>query len=124
MRRLFWIGVGVGLTVVAVRYGRRLYAQYVPADAAAAIDTAATVRRTARGVLGEFAAGVAEREAELRTALLGDDADLDEIKSKGRAAWAELRGSRGPAAQSRRVPPAWASDQLEDPDDDDGYAFF
>ncbi len=124
MRRVFWIGVGVGLTVVVVRYGRRLYAPYVPADAAAAIDTAARVRRTARGVLGEFAAGVAEREAELRTALLGEGADLEEIKTKGRAAWAELRGSRGPAAPARRVPPAWASDQLEDPDDDDGYSFF
>lgn len=124
MRRLFWIGIGVGLTVVVVRYGRKLVAQYVPADAAAAFDTAAKVSRTARGVLGEFAAGLHEREAELRTALLGDDADLDEIKAKGRAAWAELRGSRGPAASRHRVPSTWASDQLEDPDDDDGYAFF
>jgi hypothetical protein len=124
MKRLFWIGVGVGLTVVVVRYGRKLYAQYVPADAAAAISTATKVGKTARGVYGEFAAGLAEREAELRTALLGEDADLDEIKTRGRAAWAELRGSRGPAAQRSSVPSEWASGQLEDPDDDDGYAFF
>ena len=124
MKRLFWIGVGVGLTVVVVRYGRKLYAQYVPADAAAAVDTATKVTRTARGVLREFSAGLAERETELRAALLGEDTDLDEIKTKGRAAWAELRGSRGPAAQRRDVPSTWASEQLEDPDDDDGYSFF
>jgi hypothetical protein len=124
MKRLFWIGVGVGLTVVVVRYGRKLVKEYVPADAAQALDTAAKVTRTARGVLGDFAAGLAEREAELRTALLGEDADLDEIKAKGRAAWAELRGSRGSAAQRRPAPSSWASGPLEDPDDDDGYAFF
>jgi len=125
MKRLFWMGVGVGVTVAAVRYGRKLYAQYVPADAAAAFDTAAKVGRTARGVLGELAAGISEREEELRTALLGEGTDPDEVRAKGRAAWAELRGSRRPAAPQRRdVPPAWASGQLEDPDDDDGYAFF
>jgi hypothetical protein len=124
MKRLFWVGIGVGLTVVAVRYGRRLATRYVPADAASALGAATTAARTARGVLGEFAAGVAEREQELRTALLGEGADLDDISAKGRAAWAELRGSRGPAARRRPVPPTWSSDQLEDPDDDDGYAFF
>jgi hypothetical protein len=124
MKRLFWIGVGVGLTVVVVRYGRKLVAQYVPADAAAAVGTAAKVGRTARGVLGEFAAGLAEREAELRAALLGDGADVDDVTARGRAAWAELRGSRPPAGRRRRVPRTWSSNQLEDPDDDDGYAFF
>lgn len=124
MRRLFWIGVGVGLTVVVVRYGRKLVAQYVPADAAQAFDTAAKATRTARGVLGDFRVGLAERETELRAALLGEDADLAEIKAKGRAAWAELRGSHGSAAQHRPAPSSWASGPLEDPDDDDGYAFF
>ena len=57
MKRLFWMGVGVGVTVAAVRYGRKLYAQYVPADAAAAFDTAAKVGRTARGVLGVWLEG-------------------------------------------------------------------
>ena len=83
MKRLFWMGVGVGVTVAAVRYGRKLYAQYVPADAAAAFDTAAKVGRTARGVLGELAAGIAEREEELRTALLGEGTDPDEVRAKG-----------------------------------------
>ena len=126
MKRLLWIGVGVGLTVVVVRYGRRLVAQYVPADAAAAIGTATKVTRAARGVLDDFAAGLAEREDELRTALLGEDADLDAIKARGRAAWAELRTPRGSAARSARraAPPSWADGPLEDPDDDDGYAFF
>ncbi|HEY0118347.1 MAG TPA: hypothetical protein VGC04_06185 [Cellulomonas sp.] len=124
MRRLLWIGVGVGLTVVVVRYGRRLVAQYVPDDAARAFGTAAKVGRTARGVFADFTAGLAERETELRTALLGEDADPDAIKARGRAAWAELRGTHGSAAPARHVPSEWASGPLEDPDDDDGYAFF
>lgn len=124
MRRLFWIGVGVGATVIAVRYGRRLVAQYVPPQAAQALGTAAKVTGTVRGVFRDVAAGVAEREAELRTALLGEDADPAAIKARGRAAWAELRSARGPAAGSRGVPPTWASGSLEDPDDDDGYTFF
>lgn len=124
MRRLFWVGVGVGATVVAIRYGRRLVARYVPRDAAQALDTASRVARAARGLRQEFVAGLAERERELRDALLGPDADLDAITEKGRAAWAEQRGSRGSAAQARRVPSSWASGPLEDPDDDDGYAFF
>ena len=125
MKRLFWIGVGVGLSVVVVRYGRRLYAQYVPAEAAAAVGTATKVGRTARGALDALAAGMAEREQELRATLLGEGADLDEVRSRGRAAWEQLRGPREPAAERPRpVPPTWASGQLEDPDDDDGYAFF
>ena len=124
MKRLVWIAIGAAVTVVVIRKGAELSERYLPAGARDAVGTVGRVTSAARTAKTEFLAGLAEREAELRTALLGDDADLDEIRSKGRAAWAELRGSRGPAAQSRRVPPAWASDQLEDPDDDDGYAFF
>jgi len=124
VRRLFWVGVGVGVTVVAIRYGRRLVAQYVPRDAAEALDTATRVARAARGLRQEFVAGLSEREQELREALLGPDADPDAISQRGRAAWAELRGSRGSAAHGRHVPSSWATGPLEDPDDDDGYAFF
>ena len=123
MRRLFWIGVGVGLTVVVVRYGRRLYAQYVPADAAAAIDTAAKVRRTARGVLGEFTAGLAEREAELRHDLIGD-VDVEALRSER----ARDRADRAHDVRTARTGRGWADGPTEDPEDDgdDGlpYSFF
>lgn len=135
MRRLFWIGVGVGVTVLVVRHGHRLVERYVPKDAATALSTATKVTRTARGVLDEFSAGLAEREKELRDALLGPDADVAAVKARGRAAWSELRGSRGsdgsgaargPRGSATRhgVPGSWAGGPLEDPDDDDGYAFF
>jgi hypothetical protein len=120
-RRLFWVGVGVGLTVLVVRYGRTLVARYVPADAAAALGTAGRLTRTARGLRDEFAAGMAEREQELLEALVGDE-DPDELKAKGREAWAAVRdGRRG---TPRHVPADWADGPLEDPDDDDGYSFF
>ncbi len=121
MRRLFWIGVGATLSVVVVRYGRALVARYVPAEAGRALGVVATVGRTARGVLGDFRAGMAEREAELRAALLGEDADLGRIEARGRAAWAGLRDQAG---HPRHVPSAWVTGPLEDTDDDDGYAFF
>lgn len=124
MKRLFWVGVGVGLTVLVIKQGHRLVERYVPRDAAAAMTTAARLTRTARGVLDEFAAGLAERESELRLALVGD-ADLDEVKARGRAAWREMRATKGSAARrDRAVPDSWADGPLEDPDDDDGYAFF
>lgn len=125
MKRLFWIGVGVGLTVLVIRQGRRLVAQYVPADAAAALGTARKATRTARGVLHEFAAGVTERERELREALVGD-ADPAQVRARGRAAWAELRAGREGRTGRRGagVPESWAGGPLEDPDDDDGYTFF
>jgi hypothetical protein len=124
MKRLFWVGVGVGLTVLVIKRGHELVERYVPADAAAAIGTATQVTRTARGVWGEFSAGLAEREHELRTALVGD-ADLADVRARGRGAWDDLRGARRPAADRRgRVPSEWAEGPLEDPDDDDGYAFF
>lgn len=31
MRRLFWVGVGVAVTVLVVRQGRRLAQEYLPA---------------------------------------------------------------------------------------------
>ena len=44
--------------------------------AASALGAATTAARTARGVLGEFAAGVAEREQALRDALLRGEVDF------------------------------------------------
>jgi len=126
MKRIFWVGVGVGIAVFVVRYGRTLMARYVPQDAAAALDTATKVTRTVQGVRTEFRAGVAERQAELLTALFGEGADLDEIRARGRAVRAARAQQRGVGRGERRGAPGVGSPsgELEDPDDDDGYAFF
>lgn len=95
--RLFWIGVGVVVTVVVIRRGQRLAAKYTPANMAAAagakaVDAAdaAGVRlaRGARGFAGDFRVARAEREAELMASLLSDGDggtyDLDELRRRAR----------------------------------------
>lgn len=77
IRRLFWVGVGVTITVVAVRQGRRVVARYTPEAVA---DRASELGRTASRRTGtflssfrtEFGAARDAREAELVAALLAD----------------------------------------------------
>lgn len=120
MRRLFWVGVGVALTVVVVRQGRALLERYAPPEATAAVAGAGRLARAAEGARREFAAGFAERERALRDALVGD-VDLDKLRAEAPARRAALRESFG---GRHAAPPEWADNPTEDPDDDDGYAFF
>ncbi len=120
MRRLFWIGVGVALTVVVVRQGRAVLERYAPPEATAAFAGAGRVARAVDGARREFAAGMTEREQALREALVGD-VDVDELREQAPARRSAVREAFG----GRRGAPAdWADNPTEDPDDDDGYAFF
>ncbi|MEG3615128.1 MULTISPECIES: hypothetical protein [Isoptericola] len=76
-RRLFWVGVGVTITVVVIQRGRRLVARYTPeAVAERAGDLGRDVSRRAETFLttfrSEFAAARASREDELVAALLAE----------------------------------------------------
>ncbi|WP_125778142.1 hypothetical protein [Antribacter gilvus] len=91
MRRLFWVGVGVAVTVVVYRQGRRLVARYTPeavSDRAAAVvdDAGARVSQFARQFRAEFTVARAERERELRAALLADGQPDPEVTRARRAA--------------------------------------
>lgn len=109
MRRLFWIGVGVAVTVVVYRQGRKIVARYTPASvserAAAAVDDAgARLTRAAHQFREEFAVARAEREKELRASLLAD-------------------GQPDPATTRARR--AAAGDGTPSTDDEDlGYSFY
>ena len=94
MRRLFWVGVGAALTVVAVRKGRHLVQQYAPAGSGDALTGALRVGQALRTARDDFRAGVAEREAELLEALVGD-VDLDELRAEAPRHRAELREALG-----------------------------
>ncbi|MCL2423028.1 MAG: hypothetical protein FWD11_03895 [Micrococcales bacterium] len=113
-RRLFWVAVGVGLTVLVIHKGRQWYAQVVPEPAAGAVDTALSVSRGVRGALEQFRAGRDEKEAELWGALVGDR-DIDELRASA------------PARKQRlaRTFSDWSDQPTEDPEDDDavGYSF-
>ncbi|MDQ0427080.1 MULTISPECIES: hypothetical protein [Cellulomonas] len=128
MRRLFWVGVGVALTVVVVRRGRQLVDAYAPAGSADAVDGALRVTRALRAARDDFRAGVAEREAELLDALVGD-VDLDELRATAPRRRAELRdsfGGRPPRDDLARDLAArgWAGEPTQDPDDDEHAPFF
>ncbi|MFF2451261.1 hypothetical protein [Isoptericola sp. NPDC058082] len=134
MRRLFWVGVGVVVTVVVVQRGRKIVAQYAPEavvdraeraaqDAGRRAETfVATFRR-------EFSQARSAREAELTAALLAEgQPDPDDVRASGLRP-ADLRGGPGRArhaaatrdGQPGRYPDAEA--EIAADEADLGYSF-
>lgn len=133
MRRLVWVGVGVVLTVVVIRKGRAIAEAYLPEGSTDVVDAATRIGRALGTARREFSAGLAEREAQLRHDLVGD-LDVDAVRAaRGehvdavRSGWADATGRPRPSGprgrQARSAPSSWKG-PVEDPDDDDGYAFF
>lgn len=139
MRRLFWVGVGVVVTVVVVQRGRKIVAQYAPEavvdraeraaqDAGRRAETfVATFRR-------EFSQARTAREAELTAALLAEgQPDPDDVRASGLSA-ADLRGggtgrarhaASAPGGRPGAVPDARRDTEAEIAADeaDLGYSF-
>ena len=112
-RRLFWVGVGVAVTVVVIRRGKRVVRTYAPAALTArAEQTAQDASRRAGAFIdtfrAEFVAARAEREAELTAALMADgQPDPEETRA--------ARAARGRPAGRHTA----ASDE-----DELGYSFY
>lgn len=121
MRRLFWVGVGVAVTVVVVRQGRKVVRRYAPAalvDQATDQVNAAGVR--AKGFVttfrDEFRTARSERQAELEAMLLAEGQPDPEAVRAARA-----RGDRPGAAFHGPDEAALP----KDPDEPEaGYSFF
>ena len=88
MRRLFWVGVGVTITVVVVIRGRRLVARYAPA---ALVDRTSEQARALGERLGavvtdfksDFHEARAQREHDLLGSLLAEgQGDLDTLRQR------------------------------------------
>jgi hypothetical protein len=143
VRRLLWLGVGAA---AAVAGARRLGLLDTGADGASGTAPAGTAARAVRtafragaGTAGavrslsdarrEFAAGMAEREQQLRHDLVGD-VDVDALRAQRRAAReadAAPRAWREQAARGEREREDWAGGPTDDPDDREGdlpYAFY
>jgi hypothetical protein len=118
MRRLVWVGVGVVATVLVVRKGRALLDAYVPAGTTEAVQGVGRVMTAVRTAQHEFRTGMAEREQQLRHDLVGD-VDVEALRAERPERVADLRRTWA----TRRAREDWAG-PTEDPDDDDGYAFF
>lgn len=71
MSRLFWVGVGVAVGVVAVRKVSRTAQAYTPQGVAASLQsTAAGALDEVRSFVGDVRAAMAEREGEIRSAVV------------------------------------------------------
>ncbi|GMA25894.1 hypothetical protein GCM10025864_36530 [Luteimicrobium album] len=121
MRRLFWIGVGVAVTVVVVRQGRKVVARYAPASLVdQATDRANAVGGRAvtfvRTFGEEFRTARDAREAELEAALLAEGQSAPGDVRRARAEGRRLGDAR-PAEPGGAVP-------RDEDDPDVGYAFF
>jgi hypothetical protein len=70
MRRLFWVGVGVGVTVMALRWARKQRERFGPdAVTTKLAQGAQDLRALVKVSLAEGRRAMAEKEAELRTDL-------------------------------------------------------
>jgi hypothetical protein len=98
MRRLFWVGVGVTITVVVVIQGRRLVARYAPA---ALVDRTNEQAR----VLGErFTAIVADFKSDFREARAEREHDLiGSLLAEGQGDLDTLRDRRETYLRSREL---------------------
>lgn len=92
MKRLFWVGTGVALTVFVMVKGRKMALQYTPeavAERATAQATEFSQRAgsAAGGFVSDFKAAFAEREQDLKASLLAEtQGSLDELRAKRAAA--------------------------------------
>lgn len=95
MKRIFWMGVGVGVTIVVIRKARQLRERYSPpAIVHRAIDDIGTRAESlgtrlsagAREFGPDLRAAMAAREAELRGALLSEGQTNPDVTRASRAA--------------------------------------
>lgn len=131
MRRLVWVGVGVAVTVVVLRQGRKVVRRYGPAaavdDATAKVnDLGQRVTHVVRDFGDEFRAARAAREAELRASLLAEGQPEPDVTRAARAGQRDGRAGDRPEGRHRASGDAAAADGSlpTDPEDPDvGYAF-
>ncbi|PZR52747.1 hypothetical protein DNL40_10245 [Xylanimonas oleitrophica] len=119
MRRLFWVGVGVAVTVVVYRRGRKVVQQYMPASVAeraeqAAQDLGERADSFVQEFRVQFTQARARREAELTAALLADGQPDPEQTRAARAT-----GARGGLGQPSRA----AGGPVDDDEAELGYSF-
>jgi hypothetical protein len=88
MKRLFYLAVGAGVGVAAVRRVSKAAQKLTPSGLAGSAGGALSgLTDTVRGFLDDVRFGMAEREIELHDALTGDAGDeADRARRNGRSA--------------------------------------
>ncbi|WP_298457796.1 hypothetical protein [uncultured Cellulomonas sp.] len=101
MRRLLWVGVGAAATVATLRKAREVTERHVPAGARSALGAVAGLGAVVQTARAEFATATAQREAELRAALL---AGADPARARSTVdAWRAERSGAGHGTAGRRA---------------------
>jgi hypothetical protein len=78
MRRLFYLAVGVGIGIAAVRKATKAAQKFTPSGmAGSARSSASGLFDSARAFIDEVRVNMAEREIQLHEALSGDDANRE-----------------------------------------------
>jgi hypothetical protein len=76
MRRLFYLAVGVGIGIAAVRKATKAAQKFTPSGVAgSARSSASGLFDSSRAFIDEVRVNMAEREIQLHEALSGDDAN-------------------------------------------------
>lgn len=131
MRRIFWIGTGVALTVFVMVKGRQVISRYTPSALTERVGEQASefgdrAGEAATGFLADFRAAATERETELRDSLLADSqGSLDDLQKRRDA----YQGDHaGPLRRDRRAGTKFspgAQKFVDDDSEDDelGYSF-
>lgn len=110
MKRLFWISVGVGATVYVMTKGRKAVKRYAPE---AVVDRATEQASSfvhlatdaAGGMWSDFKSAFAEREDELRSALLAEtQGSVEELKARHAAHTKKKNAPSGPPASAKDFP--------------------
>ena len=110
MKRLFWVSVGVGVTVYVMTKGRKVVKQYAPeAVVERATEQASSVVSVASdaagGLWSDFKSAFAEREEELRSALLADSqGSVEELKARHAASSKKKAAPSGPPPSAKDFP--------------------
>lgn len=123
MKRLFWVGTGVALTVFVMVKGRKMVLQYTP-EAVAERATQQASEFTARagsaagGFLADFKSAFAERESDLMASLLAEtQGSVDELRARRAAHSRSKNENTGPHASAADFPDI-------DPEEQElGYSF-
>jgi hypothetical protein len=78
MRRLFYLAVGVGIGIAAVRKATKAAQKFTPSGVAgSARSSASGLFDSSRAFIDEVRVNMAEREIQLHEALSGDDANRE-----------------------------------------------
>ena len=128
MKRLFWVGTGVALTVFVIVKGRKIVLRYTPEAVAErataqAADFSQRATSAAGGFLADFKSAFAEREEDLMRSLLAEtQGSLEELKARHAARKTQ---STPHANADLTKPPATAADFPDiDPEEQElGYSF-